>query len=377
MGGGLLFFGGTGDCEARPDNYLLSQSNSIPMMKSKPNLFCFATRELSQDAILCWLLSWADPRNAEHSPELHQVGVDLVSLLQAKPGVILEPPSSVRVLRQVERIDILCFVNHDTVLLIEDKVGTTDHSNQLARYKELVAEHPEHSREKIVPVYIQTGDQSGYAEAQKHGYAVVKRVDLLGVLEGERGQAARKASDTLEDFGSYLRHIENDVQSFLHKPPGEWSSRAWRGFFTRLQQDFGDADWRYIANPSGGFMGFWWHFAPSPDCRAYLQLEEDSLCFKIEVADEKEGQRPALRRHWSEMIQVHSPAHGLPTRRPDRFGNGRWMTVAVLDEEFPKTASTGTLDLAATISVLRAAEAVLDDCAARASKEPPPVASEV
>ena len=282
---------------------------------------------------------------------------------------------TVLVLAQKERIDILCFVNRDTVILIEDKVGTTDHSDQLARYKELVAQHREYSRENIILVYIQTGDQSGYAETQKHGYAVVKRTDLLGILESERGQAARKVSDTLEDFSSYLRNIESEVQSFLHKSPSEWSSRAWMGFFTRLQKDFGDAEWRYVANPSGGLMGFWWHFAPGTDCRAYLQLEEDSLCFKIEVADDKEAQRPTLRLQWSKMIQAQSPAHGLRTRRPDRFGNGRWMTVAVLDGEFPKTDLTGKLDLAATVSVLRAAEAILDECTTKARSESVPIAT--
>ena len=29
----------------------------------KPNLFKYATSELSQDAFICWLLEWAKPQN--------------------------------------------------------------------------------------------------------------------------------------------------------------------------------------------------------------------------------------------------------------------------------------------------------------------------
>jgi len=31
------------------------------MTPTTPNLFRFATSELSQDAFICWLASWADP----------------------------------------------------------------------------------------------------------------------------------------------------------------------------------------------------------------------------------------------------------------------------------------------------------------------------
>ncbi len=41
---------------------------------NKPNLFSYATSELSQDAFICWLLAWAHPENKEinsDSPALH------------------------------------------------------------------------------------------------------------------------------------------------------------------------------------------------------------------------------------------------------------------------------------------------------------------
>ena len=41
------------------------------IIMSRPNLFKFATSELSQDAFICWLLSSASPENKEEDAKLH------------------------------------------------------------------------------------------------------------------------------------------------------------------------------------------------------------------------------------------------------------------------------------------------------------------
>jgi hypothetical protein len=38
----------------------------------KPNLFQFATKELSQDAFLSWFITWSDPCYKEINSELHK-----------------------------------------------------------------------------------------------------------------------------------------------------------------------------------------------------------------------------------------------------------------------------------------------------------------
>ena len=40
---------------------LLTEKSDAAMSGNTPNIFSFATSELSQDAILAWVLSWADP----------------------------------------------------------------------------------------------------------------------------------------------------------------------------------------------------------------------------------------------------------------------------------------------------------------------------
>src|SRR5271166_6054436 len=126
----------------------------------KPNLFRFATSELSQDAMLCWLVEWADPAVAQHDPLLHKLGQSFLNLLFTKPGVQRSQPiTRIEIKRQYKNIDVLVIVDNAFALLIEDKAGTCEHSDQLRRYvAALKAEG--FQEDHILPVFIQTGEQS-------------------------------------------------------------------------------------------------------------------------------------------------------------------------------------------------------------------------
>ena len=321
----------------------------------RPNLFSYATSELSQDAMLCWLLAWANPETEAQSPALHQVGVDLLGLICPHSQY-----HKIQVKRQDGKIDILCVIDDEFAILIEDKTGTIQHSNQLARYKAHVSEKLGFPPEKIIPVYVQTGDQSDYQEIADHGYQVLSRSTLLGLLESPNGQVAQRQSDILTDFTAYLRHIEDDVQSFRRQPLSNWTDNAWRGFYCELQQRLTNGHWHYVANPSGGFIGYYWHFADIDGGRVYLQLEQHKLCFKIEVNDA--ARQVELRHDWHHRITTEAQRQGLTVQRPTRFGRGRWMTVAVLRHEYRSVHGEGHLDIEGTIQTLRAAQRVLDSC---------------
>lgn len=324
----------------------------------RPNLFQFATSELSQDAFLCWLLSWAGESRRQYDEGLHKVAVALLVFIYGQVGIPLPTKfNNIEVRKQDGGIDILCIINNETAMIIEDKVGTKQHSDQLARYKDHVSKLG-YPADKVIAVYLQTGDQSDYREVEKHGYAVVERKHLLQVIETKEAKIACQKSDILSDFTKYLRQIEDDVQSFTNLPPSEWSWNSWKGFYTALQGELKDGNWDYVANPSGGFLGYWWHFNGDDQCEQYLQIEQEKFCFKIWVSDpEKRGR---LRDHWHKKIVKECPTHGIKAKRPDRFGNGEYMTVAILDQEFRIVDDQGLLDIQQTIKVIKAAEMVLD-----------------
>jgi hypothetical protein len=324
----------------------------------KPNLFQFATSELTQDALLCWLLSWADAKHRAYDITLHKLAATLLSSIYERAGMKL-PKSfdNIEIRKQDGGIDILCIINDDEAIIIEDKVGTKQHSDQLSRYKDHVSKLG-YPADKVIAVYIQTGDQSDYSEVKKERYAIFERQDLLYILESTLGKAACQKSDILSDFTAYLRHIEDEVQSFKTLPLKDWSWNSWKGFYITLQKELGDGNWDYVANPAGGFLGYWWHFIRDNECLKYLQIEQEKFCFKIWVGDSKK--RRILRDYWHNQIIKECPRHGIVVKRPDRFGSGEYMTVVVLDQEFRIIDEGGQLDMQQTINVIRSAESVLD-----------------
>ncbi len=319
----------------------------------KPNLFDFATGELSQDAFVCWLLAWAHPKYRATDEALHRTGRSLLERLLGLGGI--EPPGEVATLevrRQYKKIDILVLVNSDIALLIEDKTDSFEHSGQLARYLDAV--RTDFPARKVAAVFLKTGDQCDYRAVKQAGYSCFLRRDFLAVLK--TGEEAGVRNDVFADFIAYLRAIEEAVGSYRRVPVREWGSdqRRWAGFFTALQERLGEGKWNYVANPSGGFMCFHYHW----NGNKYLQLEEDQLCFKIMVEDK--GQQAVAWQAWHEILMVAARGSELPVTRPGRRGTGTWMTVAVLADEYRQADAAGVLDMDRTVAVLKKAEELLD-----------------
>lgn len=66
--------------------------------------------------------------------------------------------------------------------LIEDKVGTDQHSDPLLRYREILREKEGYPDENVLFVFFKTFDQCGYASVTAAGFDVFDRGALLGAL---------------------------------------------------------------------------------------------------------------------------------------------------------------------------------------------------
>jgi hypothetical protein len=323
---------------------------------NRPSLFAFATSELSQDAFLCWLLSWADPQFRAADRALYDTAVTLLKSLLALPEGEwrIEPPTectAVRIRRQYAHIDVLVLVNDDIALIIEDKTYTKEYSDQLRRYREAVQKaFPE--RKKVAAVYLKTGDESGWRTLKAAGYGCFQRRDLIKLLDD--GERQGITNDIYRDFHYHLRRIDDAVASFRTLPIHKWERSPWTGFFVELQERLGEeCDWGYVPFP-GDFMGLWWHWRGNK----YLQLEEGQLCFKIYVPEQ--AARAQAWQAWHDALKAQAGLLGLPIKRPARRGSGKYMTVAVLDGEYRQTDELGVLDFERTMSRLRQCERVLD-----------------
>lgn len=193
-----------------------------------PNLYEFATKELAQDATIAYLLAWADPTYRESHPHLHAFGTKLLRSLLWTQEMDLPLIETLHIKTQVDNIDILVRINADEnanriILLIEDKISTTEHSNQIERYKEIVEKKYRGSYDHLVTVYLKTGNVSQEELPSKDKCGHFLRRDLLNVLNGFQDTK----NVIVDDFRTHLQRredrttrnsdLKNDVTHFVRK----------------------------------------------------------------------------------------------------------------------------------------------------------------
>lgn len=290
----------------------------------KPNFFRYATSELSQDAFLAWLIRWADDSYASVDAEMCQLGKSLLlSLL--KDGDV-EEIHTAKSKRQWKHIDVYVKFNENSVLAIEDKIGTSKHDDQLNRYRKEVEKESLKLGRKPYFVYIKTENEpkSVLAQAEKAGYKIVCREDLLNVLNQYSGQ-----NQIVTDFRANLQRIEDAIQGFCSKAVKEWKKYEWQGFYKELEKHVDVGSWSYVANPAGGFWGLWWNYAGGEGVRMYLQFEQERLCVKIECKDADEAAK--ARQKYYKILMSKAKEAGIKVTKPARFGSGEHMTIGNVD----------------------------------------------
>ena len=322
-------------------------------MKNTPNIFSFATSELCQDAMFAWLIQWASLEFAMSNPELHRIGQQFVRLLAGKDDCF--PIDSIDVGRQWENIDIWAEINDNTVLIVEDKTGTTVHDDQLERYKASVEREYAGKRTDLCYAYVKTNEEprSMLASIEQSGFKVVCRQEILACLNKYSG-----ADTLLVSYRDHLQKLEDSVMSYKQLPEKQWGWFAWQGFYKELERRISLDSWSYVANPSGGFLGAWWHFVEVGDCQMYLQFEQGKLCFKI--AYEGAGDRSEVRNKEHAKLMRLVEGRYPEIHRPIRFGNGTYMTIAVVEEEC--IFGDGLVDFEDVTFKLKRYESLIDDC---------------
>ena len=224
-------------------NILQDESNANNEIDNQcsPNIFSFATSELSQDAILAYILQWADSKYEKKDSEMHLLGQRLLRkiLFCNDEQVDIQ---NVEVGRQWQNIDIYVKINGNIFLVIEDKINTTVHDNQLERYRR-IAESEFGGAWCVKLAYIKTGNEPCQILKQvvANGYKPVLRNDLLTVLNQYRG-----GNPIIKDFKSHLQIIENRLQNFKTVPIIEWNVNSfyWQGLYMALEKRIENFNWR-------------------------------------------------------------------------------------------------------------------------------------
>lgn len=324
----------------------------------RPNIFDIATKELNQDAFITWLLQFADDKYQSADIKLNECGKTFVSqLIKKQLPNFDEQIIKIEAGRQWENIDVWAEVNDKYLIIIEDKTHSSHHSNQLQRYKENSEKWcTQNNYEKPICIYLKTGNesQSSLTHIEKQGFSIFSRLDFINLLH----QFKDIDNNIFTDFYERLTRMEKSNNDFENKLIKDWSGNDWQGFFQFLEKQISIVNWHYVNNPSGGFWNAVLNWDYWGDYPAYLQLEQGKLCFKIstdpdEVDVPENLTRADVRNQLHDLIIKNATEFGFKhIRRPDRFGNGNYMTVAVVDRENWLGTDTQTIDKETIIKTL-------------------------
>lgn len=332
---------------------MLESSTLSLSNENTPNIFSFATSELSQDAMFSWLIQWSNPEFKNSDISLYNVACSFVKLLLGQPDFSI---SNVRVDRQWQSIDIIAEINDNAILIIEDKTNTSIHDDQLERYKNIVKNEYKGKRDLLFFAYIKTGNEplSTLKVIEEKGYRTISRFDIIQCLDKYTGN-----NILLLNYLNHLKEIENATQSFRHLPVSEWNWYAWQGFYKELETRLSLTSWDYVANPAGGFLGAWWHFTPITDGEMYLQFEERKLCFKI-CYEGNENRSEFRNEMHNRLLSIAKENNHDEITKPARFGAGLYMTIAVVDPEY--IFGNTIVDIDALVGKLLIYQELIDLC---------------
>ena len=276
------------------------------------NIFNFATSELSQDAFICWLCNWVNFDDNSLSEDEKKLKLLATEFIEKMLGEKLED-RKVNIKRQYQKIDVLLEIQNktefitneneknpvvDIYVIIEDKVGTGLHSNQIERYRELISEKNKNINEGkalIKTVYYKIYDEDNMERLKENGVDVILgRENILELLKEYKDKIN---NSIFENYHNYLSNIETDVNSYEKKNLEDWNSNCYIGFFKELKNEKNllehavgrqkDCSWGYVNNSSGGFMGMWWFPLSEEKINKLTETSDEDIYLQIEQYNQK------------------------------------------------------------------------------------------
>lgn len=230
---------------------------------NKPNIFNYATSELSQDAVLMWLANWANSEYSSTDNVLHKTGKYFLNSLLKKAEYNFEDFDEIKICPQFHKIDIFIELkkgDKKVAIIIEDKVKSSEHSNQLERYYSKVSDDG-YKKEQIIPIYLKTGFQHDIENVLKKGYYFFSVTDLIDVFEF--GKTLGVKNEIFTDYYEYLKKVgdeyENNKASFENFPNKkieDWNWWNWVGFFNKHKKNL-NAEWGIVSNRRENLVAFW------------------------------------------------------------------------------------------------------------------------
>lgn len=309
--------------------------------QAQGNIFAWATGELSQDAVLCWLFDSLRTRGKYAS---------IAKALLIKMGIPKNAEiTDMNVFRQCYHIDFILHFKvdgEDRVIIVEDKINAALY-NDISGYIQNVIEcglpddfKPQ--KNQVIACVVRTGDgNENFIENEK--WKTISRKDVLDVLLSNKQTV--ESSEILSGFYDNLVKWEQGYNSYLLSDGSRRMNRdglsrdicnSWKGFYDVLLGERIVTKWHYVPNANGGFMCACFPEVFWTDSGASLFMIFDSssgnICLKV---GEVERDKSNVRNNCVQKLENYKNAHkddGISNlwKKPNRYGCGTYMTYAVI-----------------------------------------------
>jgi hypothetical protein len=216
----------------------------------KPNIFTYATSELSQDAFFCWLLEWSKKEYA--GEELNTISLNFINYILEKTNKTkIGEVNEIEIKQQENKIDFYAKINGAIIILFEDKLETQQHDNQLLRYKQYIEEtykNYQHSYVYLKSDIIWNVEKTKIKEA---GYLMIDIFDLLKIFKIPLN------NELLNDYIQTVTLKANVYNSYNALPFAEWKNndKAWLGFYAYLESELDNCETGFWAGGLKTWVG--------------------------------------------------------------------------------------------------------------------------
>jgi hypothetical protein len=198
----------------------------------KPNIFYYATSELSQDAFFCWLIEWS--RKEYMNEQMNRISLNFLNHIFEKTNKEkIDAVNQLEIIRQEANIDFYAKVNNTAIILFEDKTLTDEHDNQLIKYKQYIEKR--YKNFQLSYVYLKSSiiHRSEKEVVNNSGYCLLDIYDLINLLQIESNN---------ELFDSYVQMLSTKIgiyNSYHTLPFSQWMNKAetWLGLYAHLEKN--------------------------------------------------------------------------------------------------------------------------------------------
>lgn len=280
-------------------------------MAISTNLFDYASSELSQDAFVCWICSQFNSDDSAVKCAAQKLLHAFLKIDDTDPVEVLD------IRRQYKNIDVLLRLQYRQlvyIVILEDKIDSVEHDNQLKRYRHIVEnDFRQDDIYKILVVYYKTGILSEYTAVQDKCDVLLDRHSILRLLSCPL-QNISSVNPILLDYVENLKKYSDAYDLYQSLPLLAWDAQQFQGFFEYLRDSFEESPYwtgfGYNDNRNGGHWTFWfgnnkdvgskpWKFIVNIETPSTNRIEREDWLLRAVVRFCGDGKTKHMRQEFN------------------------------------------------------------------------------